>query len=96
MLGKTHYANGQQVWSLENNRLTYYYKSGNLKAEGSYENEKMQGEWKFYHETGRLLQIGHFKDNQKHGSWIRYNSDGNIEYEEVFTEGKVIKNKNKR
>lgn len=44
MLGKTHYANGQIIWMLEGNLLTYYYKSGNIKASGVYENNKMQGE----------------------------------------------------
>lgn len=93
MLDKTHYANGQKIWELKDNRLTYYFKNGNVKAEGGYENEKMQGEWKFYRETGQLWQIGHFKDNLKHGSFIRYDRKDKVEYEEEFAGGKIVKGK---
>lgn len=90
-LGKTHYTNGQRVWELNGSRLTYYYKSGKIKAEGGYTTEKMQGEWKFYNEAGRLIQIGHFKDDLKHGAWTRYDGNGNITYDESFADGKIQK-----
>lgn len=93
MLSKKNYTNGQKVYELEGDKLTYYYKNGNLKAEGLFINEKMEGEWKFYRETEQLWQIGNFKGNKKHGLWTRYNRDNEIEYRENFEEDKLIKQK---
>lgn len=94
MLDKKHYANGQAVHTLDGDTLTYFFKSGKLKAFGRYVEEQMQGEWKFYRESkgdGDLLwQIGNFADNQKHGSWKRYARSGEIEYDENFNHGKML------
>lgn len=51
MLEKKNFANGQEVYKYYGNKLTYYYKNGQIKAEGPFENNKMQGEWRFYRET---------------------------------------------
>ncbi len=91
MVDKKNYANGQDVYKQEENKLTYYYKNGQVKAEGPYENDKMEREWKFYKETGQLWQIGNFLNDQKHGTWIRFNKDGQEEYNEEFKDGKIIK-----
>jgi len=93
LLGKTHYVNGQRIWELNGNRLTFYFKSGTIKAEGLYENEKMQGDWKFYRENKQLWQTGQLQDDMKHGLWIRYGKDDKIEYEEFFIKGKAEKKK---
>jgi antitoxin component YwqK of YwqJK toxin-antitoxin module len=82
------YKNGQIISKIENNRLTYYFKTGIVKAEGAYLDGMMEGEWKFYRENGQLWQVGHFKAGEKHGSWIRYDRDGHIEYDELFVNGK--------
>lgn len=89
MLEKKNYANGQQVFELKNDRLTYFFKTGIKKAEGSYIKDIMEGEWKFYRENGQLWQIGNFKHNMKHGKWIRYNKEGIPEFDKVFENGKV-------
>lgn len=91
MLDKERYANGQAVYVLTGNRLTYYFKSGAKKAEGVYENDLMEGEWKFYRETGQLWQVGHFLSSRKHGTWTRFDKNGQIEYQEFFIEGKQMK-----
>lgn len=91
MLSKTHYANGQKVYELGEGRLTYFYKSGKLKAEGPFADGMMQGEWRFYDESGRLLQTGNLKDNLKDGLWIRYAGDGTEEYNEKFEAGRKVK-----
>ncbi len=51
MLGKDTNANGQRSYLLEYSILTYYYKNGKVRAFGSYENDKMEGEWTFYRKT---------------------------------------------
>jgi uncharacterized protein YdhG (YjbR/CyaY superfamily) len=92
MQEKTHYQNGQKIYESNGNRLTYFYKSGKIKAEGIYENEMMQGEWKFYDEAGALIQTGHFKDHKKEGLWERYEK-GRLTYRETFVDNKIVKNK---
>ena len=87
------YANGQIAYVQEGDNLTYFYKSGKIKARGISIDGIMQEEWRFYRETGQLWQIGNFKDNQKHGSWIRYDKEDQIEYDENFENGKIIKRK---
>lgn len=91
MLEKKNYANGQEVYSYNENKLTYYYKDGQIKAEGPFENNQMEGEWRFYRQSGQLCQIGNFQNNKKHGTWIRFNKDNQEEYNEKFKDGKLIK-----
>jgi len=93
MLEKKNYTNGQVVYNIDNNILTYYYKTGKIKAQGPFENNKMEGQWKFYRESGQLWQIGNFLNEQKHGKWIRYNKENLQEYNESFENGKLIKTK---
>ena len=87
------YVNGQKAFEQEGDILTYYFKNGKIKARGVSIVGVMQGEWIFYRETGQLWQVANFKDNQKHGSWIRYNRKDQIEYNEIFENGKIIKKK---
>lgn len=93
MQEKQYYVNGQEVYKQNENWLTYYYKTGSIKAEGPYENDEMVGEWRFYRETGQLMQIGNFKNNKKDGTWTRFDKNNQIEYNEVFSNGKVNKTK---
>lgn len=91
MLQKKHYANGQDVYRIVGEILTYFYKSGKIKAEGMFINDQMQGEWRFFRETGQLMQIGHFKNDQKHGEWTRYDSNDKVVYQETFKDNKPVK-----
>lgn len=71
--------------------MTYFFNDGTTKAEGPFENDQMQGEWKFYRKTGQLWQVGNFKDGQKHGPWVRYDKEGNLEYSETFENNQLVK-----
>jgi len=57
MFDKTHYTNGQKVFEFTGNKLTFFFKTGIVKAEGIFEDGQMEGEWKFYRENGKLWQI---------------------------------------
>ena len=92
-LGKDTYVNGQKIYELKENRLTFFFKDGKLKADGPIEIGMMQGEWIFYRATGQLWEIGHFKNDIKEGSWIRYDKNDKIEYNETFQNGKICKKK---
>jgi antitoxin component YwqK of YwqJK toxin-antitoxin module len=93
MLDKKNYTNGQKVQELKDNRLTYFFKNGKVKAEGFFENNLMEDEWIFYRETGQLWQIGNYKRGKKNGSWVRYDKNNNVEYKEHFENGVIVKNK---
>jgi len=93
MLNNELYKNGQKIKEITDNKLTYFFKNGKVKAEGIFENELMEGEWKFYRETGQLWQVGNFKSGKKNGSWIRYNKNDQLEYNEIFENDKKISKK---
>jgi len=86
------FANGQIVSSQRGNILTYYFKTGVVKATGPVMgDQQMDGVWVFYRENGMLWQEGHFKAGEKHGRWIRYDKLGQLEYEAEFSCGKEVK-----
>jgi len=91
MLEKKNYKNGQQTYEIKGNTLTYFLKTGLIKAQGPYINEMMEGKWIFNREDGSLWTIGHFLHHQKHGEWTRYHQDGSIEKQQTFHLGKEIK-----
>jgi len=93
MLDKKNYANGQKIYELNGNKLTYFFKDGTLKAEGRFENGLMEGEWKFYRGTGQLWQIGNFKNSMKNGTFMRYDKNDQLEYQENFEDNKIVKTK---
>jgi antitoxin component YwqK of YwqJK toxin-antitoxin module len=85
------FVNGQKMVEQKGDQLTYFFKNGKVKADGISKLGMMEGEWMFYRETGQLWQVGNFKNGQKHGSWVRYDKTNNVEYEESFFEGKMVK-----
>ncbi len=91
MLNKKHYANGQKVYELTDTTLTFFYKNGNLKATGPFKNELIEGDWIFYRESGQLWQTGSFEHNQKHGRFVRYDKNDEVEYDQTFVKGKLVK-----
>lgn len=91
MKNQTHYSNQQVIHSQNQEILSYFYKSGALKAQGPFIDEKFEGTWSFYKKSGQLFQIGEFYLNQKHGRWIRYDTNGLVEMDEIFDCGKKIK-----
>lgn len=92
MMTDQQYVNGQKKAELMGNQMTHFFNDGTIKAKGPYEDDKMQGEWKFYRKTGQLWQVGHFIDDMKNGSWIRYDKEGHLDYSETFKENEIIKN----
>jgi antitoxin component YwqK of YwqJK toxin-antitoxin module len=93
MLEKKNYANGQKVYELNDNKLTYFFKTGKIRATGPYINERMERKWLFYRETGQLWVVGNFNNNMKNGSWIRYDINDRIEYQELFENNRLVRQK---
>ena len=85
------YKNGQKISEQNNGILTYFFKSGKVKAHGPFVGGKMQGKWVFNRGSGELWQIGNFEDDKKHGEFLRYDRSGHIEYHAEFDRGKLVK-----
>lgn len=65
-----------------------YFISGQLRAEGMYQNGKKTGEWLFRYENGRLEQKGSYDNHGKPiGKWILYYENGNLWKEESYRDG---------
>jgi len=90
LLGKKHYNNGQKVYELTENTLTYFYKNGNPKTTVPFINELMESEWLFYRESGQLWQVGNFENNLKHGRFVRYEKKDEVEYDKTSLNGKLV------
>ena len=91
MKDRKQYANGQPVYIQDGDILTYFFKTGIVKARGKNIRETMEGEWIFNRESGALWQVGNFLGGKKHGRWIRHDRDGEIEYDAEFNDGKLIR-----
>jgi antitoxin component YwqK of YwqJK toxin-antitoxin module len=87
------FSSGQALSSQRGNILTYYFKTGIVKATGPVVgDQQMDGKWVFYKENGMISEIGHFKAGEKHGLWQRYDKLGQLEYEAEFASGKEVSN----
>ena len=65
-----------------------YYNNGKKKSEGSYNNGKREGQWKFYDNDGNIEQEGSYDDKGKYsGDWVQYYPTGDILKEETFSDG---------
>jgi uncharacterized protein len=65
-----------------------YYETGQLMAEGKYENSKPVGNWKYYYPDGHLEQEGTFDSRSRQtGEWVWYHQNGNLWKKEYFENG---------
>ena len=89
MLNKKEYANGQKIFEIKENTLTYFFKNGNLKASGPYINELMEGEWVFYRELAAMANRNFQHNLSMVDSFATINDK--VEYDETFEKGKIVK-----
>lgn len=52
-----------------------FYKSGQLKAEGTMKNGNMHGKWSWYRADGSRMRSGEFKNGERVGTWVTYTRD---------------------
>jgi antitoxin component YwqK of YwqJK toxin-antitoxin module len=71
----------QGLWKL-------YYDTGELKAEGEFENSNRIGEWVFYHKNGEIEHRAKYVDGLPQGRWTWYFDNGNLRREEYYRRGK--------
>lgn len=91
MLEKKIFANGQQVYDLQGDYLTYYFKDGSIKAEGRFVKNQKVGEWKYYRKDGHLWKVNTYQNGLKHGPCQRYSPEGQVETDELYEAGVRVK-----
>lgn len=64
------------------------YPGGNIRARGSYEENRRNGEWTFYFENGGIEQKGKYERGRYHGLWLWYYPNGNLWREESYFNGR--------
>jgi len=65
-----------------------YYDTGELRAEGEYENNDRIGEWKFYHKNGEIEHKAKYVAGLPQGRWTWYFDNGSLRREEFYRRGK--------
>lgn len=65
----------------------YYYKSGELKATGQFNDGQKVGEWIYYHKNQKIEQKGKYKKGEATGVWTWYYSNGQEQRIETFRRG---------
>lgn len=71
----------QGIWKL-------YYETGELKAEGNFEDSKRIGEWTFYHKNEAIEHKAKYVDGLPQGKWTWYFDNGKLRREEFFRRGR--------
>jgi antitoxin component YwqK of YwqJK toxin-antitoxin module len=61
-----------------------YYNSGQLKAEGIFEDNKMHGLAKIYYENGQVQSEQSWENGKKHGLWKFFKEDGSLKKTEKY------------
>jgi len=61
-----------------------YFKTGELKAIGKYEDGIKSGKWVFYYKSGKKEQEGSFKNNIPYGEWNWFYLNGTKKKQEYF------------
>jgi antitoxin component YwqK of YwqJK toxin-antitoxin module len=73
--------NFQGPWKL-------FYETGQLKAEGMYENSQREGDWTFYHKNGEIEHRAKYAEGKPQGVWKWYFDDKTLRRTEYYRRGK--------
>ena len=75
-------------------KKTEYDIQGNLVAEFTYKNGKLDGITKVYYPNGKKFVIKHYRKNKLHGYYTQYNESGKEVCKFVYNGNKIIKEYN--
>lgn len=68
-------------------RKVEYWPNGNKRIEGSYKNNKREGDWTYWYEKGIVWSKGSFKDGLSNGKFDIYKEDGSRYMQSSYTNG---------
>ena len=63
ILGKREFINRTDKFGLKQGCWKYFWKNGNIKVEGTFQNDKKQGYFKYYDEAGNFKYVEKFEDD---------------------------------
>ena len=64
-----------------------FYPSGNLKLEGNYTDNEMNGIWKKYYDSGELAEEVRMENSLEQGAFKEYYRNGNLKAEGTYRDG---------
>jgi len=67
---------------------TDFYPEGEVRAKGSYDENRRSGRWTFYFKNGAVEQKGRYERGRFQGLWIWYYANGNTWREESYFNGR--------
>lgn len=67
---------------------THYYQDGQKKMEGSFKNDKRDGQWTYWYPDGKLWSKGFYKEGVNHGLKSVWHENGQKYYEGQMTDNK--------
>ncbi len=59
-------------------KATYFYENGQVRQEGYFKNNKLDGQWISYREDGAKSALAIYADGKKTGKWLFWSQDGKI------------------
>jgi antitoxin component YwqK of YwqJK toxin-antitoxin module len=65
-----------------------FYPTGEVRAEGFYQNNQQSGQWTYYYKSGSIEQKGRFERGRYNGAWTWYYTNGNVWREERYFNGR--------
>ena len=65
-----------------------FYRTGEVRAVGTYRNNQRSGNWIFYYENGKKEQEGNYLRGLPDGLWTWYYNNGNVRKEESYFNGR--------
>lgn len=69
-------------------KVTYFYKDGNIKQQGFFNDKKVTGTWTTFDTSGRKTGVAKYKNGKKVGKWLLLTDNGMKEV--VYKNNKVI------
>lgn len=66
---------------------TDFYPGGEVRAKGTYRNNRQSGEWTYYFRNGKVEQRGNFLNGRYDGQWTWYYESGQVWREESYFNG---------
>ena len=68
-------------------RETTYYPNGKLQMDGTYKNNKREGQWIYWYENGSKWSEGFFREGKNDGKRLTYFKNGKVRYEAYYQDG---------
>jgi len=69
-----------------------YYDNGQIKYEGNYKDDKVDGKWTWWYENGQKELESNYKDGKRDGKWTWWYENGQKECEGEYEDGHEVGN----